>query len=149
MGIWKMFILWDNHFNSILHWLHARLFQRVFTIKIKLKGQTSQIRSSREWYHWPWLVRTSLCTANTANSKQIIPEKELRGLSPSFHVHVSVSDLYIPTIGLPILLQENMWTEPCREYINRYRYIMEIMTEAARFLFWEYINGIFVTGSRF
>jgi hypothetical protein len=24
---------------------------------------------------------------------------ELRGLSPSFHIHVSVSDLYIPRIG--------------------------------------------------
>jgi hypothetical protein len=32
----------------------------------------------------------------------------LRGLSPNFHIHVSVSDLYILTIGLPILLQENM-----------------------------------------
>jgi hypothetical protein len=40
-------------------------------------------------------------------------EKELHGLSPNFHIHVSVSvsDLYIPTIGLPILLQENMWTD--------------------------------------
>jgi len=27
-------------------------------------------------------------------------------------MQVSVSDLYIPTIGLPILLQENMWTDP-------------------------------------
>jgi hypothetical protein len=35
---------------------------------------------------------------------------ELRGLSPNFHIHVSVSDLYVPTIGLPILLQENNWT---------------------------------------
>jgi hypothetical protein len=26
-------------------------------------------------------------------------------LSPNFHIHVSVSDLYIPRIGLPILLQ--------------------------------------------
>ncbi len=26
-----------------------------------------------------------------------------------FHIHVYVSDLYIPTIELPILLQENMW----------------------------------------
>jgi hypothetical protein len=25
---------------------------------------------------------------------------------PNFHIHVSVSDLYIPTIDLPILLQE-------------------------------------------
>jgi hypothetical protein len=38
--------------------------------------------------------------------KQIFPEKEFRGLSPNFHIHVSVSDLYIPTIGLYILLEE-------------------------------------------
>jgi hypothetical protein len=39
-------------------------------------------------------------------SKQIFPEKEYRGLSPNFHIHASVSDLYIPTIGLSILLEE-------------------------------------------
>jgi hypothetical protein len=39
---------------------------------------------------------------------KIFPEKELRSLSPNFHIHVSVSDLYISMIGLPILLQENM-----------------------------------------
>ncbi len=36
---------------------------------------------------------------------KIFPEKELRGHSHNFHIHVSVSDLYIPTINLPILLQ--------------------------------------------
>ncbi len=41
---------------------------------------------------------------NTENSKQIFPEKELCYLSRNSHIHVSVSDLYIPTIGLPILL---------------------------------------------
>jgi hypothetical protein len=46
----------------------------------------------------------------TKNSKQIFPEKQLRGYSPIFHIHVSVSDLHIPTIDLPILLQENMLT---------------------------------------
>jgi hypothetical protein len=56
----------------------------------------------------------------TKNSQQIFPEKEMRGLSPNFHIHVSVSDLYIPTISL---LQENMWTDPGNtisflEYIN-------------------------------
>jgi hypothetical protein len=40
------------------------------------------------------------------NQKQIFPEKELRGHSPNFHIHVSVSDLYIPTTDLPILLQK-------------------------------------------
>ncbi len=42
------------------------------------------------------------------NLKQIFPEKELRGLSPN----ESVSDWYIPTVGLPILLQENLRTDP-------------------------------------
>ncbi len=32
---------------------------------------------------------------------------KLHGLVPNFHIHDSVSDLYIPTIGLPILLQQN------------------------------------------
>jgi hypothetical protein len=36
---------------------------------------------------------------------------KLRGFVPKSYIHVSVSDLYIPTIGLPILLQENRWTD--------------------------------------
>ena len=43
---------------------------------------------------------------NAENLKQIFPEKEYRGLSPNFHIHVSVSELYIPTGG------GNMWTNP-------------------------------------
>ncbi len=42
----------------------------------------------------------------TEISKQIFPEKEYQGLSPNFHIHASVSYLYIPTIGLPILPKE-------------------------------------------
>ena len=45
------------------------------------------------------------------NPIYIFPEKEMRGLSPNFHIHVSVS-VYVPMIGLPILLQENMWIDP-------------------------------------
>jgi len=37
----------------------------------------------------------------------VFPEKELRGLSPNFHIHVSLSDLYIPTIGPQISLLQN------------------------------------------
>jgi hypothetical protein len=53
---------------------------------------------------------------NTENSKQIFPfpEKELRGHSPNFHIHVSVSDLYIPTIDLPILVVQ----EICRPVLG-------------------------------
>jgi hypothetical protein len=35
---------------------------------------------------------------------------KLRGLRPDSYIHVSVSDLYNPTFGLPNLLQENSWT---------------------------------------
>ncbi len=37
---------------------------------------------------------------------------ELRGLSPNFHIHVSVSDLYIPRIAPHISLQQNRQTDP-------------------------------------
>ncbi len=49
---------------------------------------------------------TALQRQNTEILKQIFPEKEYWGLSPNFHLHASMSDLYIPTIGLPILLEE-------------------------------------------
>jgi hypothetical protein len=38
-----------------------------------------------------------MCTAKTKyqNFEKIFPEKEYQGLSPNFHIHASVSDLYI------------------------------------------------------
>ncbi len=55
---------------------------------------------------------TALQRTNTENWKQIFPEKELRGHSPNFHIHVSVSDLYIPTIRSAYSAAGNMWTDP-------------------------------------
>ncbi len=47
------------------------------------------------------MVANFLHRHNTENSKQIFPEKELRGLSPNFHIHVPVSDLYISDLYIP------------------------------------------------
>jgi hypothetical protein len=51
-------------------------------------------------------LTAALQKQNTEISKQIFPEKEYRGLSPNFHIHASVSELYIPTMGLLVLLEE-------------------------------------------
>jgi hypothetical protein len=81
------------------------------------------------------------------NSKQIFQEKELRGHSPNSHIRVSVNDLYIPTTGLPFLLQENTCGPILVIHLNCSQAKecgVEIGTEGVHFLFWEYIMGIFV-----
>ncbi len=46
-----------------------------------------------------------------AESHLWIPSKGIaRGLSPNFHIHVSVSDLQIPRIGPQIFLHDNKQT---------------------------------------
>ncbi len=78
----------------------------------------------------------------------LFPKQNYNVLSPSPYTHtirISVRDLYISRIGLPILLQGNMWTNPL-EYINR--------SQAHERGYWdwghaqfpekEYINGIFL-----
>jgi hypothetical protein len=52
-----------------------------------------------------------ICTAKKKclklEANTVFPEKEYyQGLSPNFHIHVSVSELYIPTMELPFLLEE-------------------------------------------
>ncbi len=56
---------------------------------------------------------------------------------------MSVSDLYIPRIGLPIPLQENMWTDPGKMKIAHRPMNVEIGTEAGAIPFlgiyeWEF-----------
>ena len=60
-------------------------------------------------YKWDVRCRVDVSPTDvslTESSKQIFPEKEYRGLSSNFHIHASVSDLYIFKMGLPILLEE-------------------------------------------
>jgi hypothetical protein len=64
----------------------------------------------------PSLVRWVHCVMHfqthcTENSKQIFPGMKLHSLVHNSYIHVSVSDLYIPTSGPPTLPQF------CNEYI--------------------------------
>jgi hypothetical protein len=47
-----------------------------------------------------------LQTQNTEKSKQIFPEKQLRDHSPSFHIHMSLSDRSAYSAA------GKMWTDP-------------------------------------
>jgi hypothetical protein len=49
----------------------------------------------------------------------VYTEMKLSGFIPNYYIRVSVSDLYIPRIGLPILLQQNRQTVPGN--INRFQ----------------------------
>jgi hypothetical protein len=74
---------------------------------------------------------------NTENRKQKAKkysQKRNCVASSNSHIHVSVGHLYIPTIDLPILLQE--YVDRSWEYINR--------SQATQFPAKEYINLICV-----
>jgi hypothetical protein len=94
----------------------------------------------------------SLCLHCIENPINVFPEMKLGGLVPISCIHVSVSGLYIPRIGLPIWVQQNSQTYLSWEYINRsqihecgngetehYNSVLK-NTEAAKFHFWDYIN---------
>ncbi len=76
--------------------------------------------------------------------KLLFPKHNYNVLSCSSYTHISVRDLYISRIGLPVLLQENMWTNPRNIQIAHRHMNVEIKTAAVQFTEKEYINGIFL-----
>ncbi len=78
-------------------------------------------------------------------NETVISKTELYNiLSPSSYTHISVRVLYISRICLPILLHENMWTNPGNIKIAHKHMNVEIGTVAAQSPEKEYLDGIFL-----
>jgi hypothetical protein len=82
-------------------WHHGSLFNPFWR-----NQQADALKPHLTEFAGPSLYLTLHCTQSL---NHIFLEMKLRGLVPNFHIHVSVSDLYNPTIGL---LQQNRWTYP-------------------------------------
>jgi hypothetical protein len=75
----------------------------------------------------------------------LISKTELEySVSQFLHSYICERFMNISRVGLPILLQGNMWTDPGNIYIAHKHMNVEIWTEAAQFPEKEYINGIFL-----
>ncbi len=92
------------------------------TERLQGRGTWGLYLSSSNLSFSPAIVELSKASTSdqityTENLKQIVPETELRGHIHDFHIHVPVSDSYIPMIDLFILLRK--YVDGFWEYINR------------------------------
>ncbi len=96
--------------------------------------------------HWksrPWLMclypgpasRYLPWQASFPNPIYVFPDKEVRGLSPYFHIHVFVSDLYIPRIGQRIFLPLNRQTDRGKTLPDRGVLTKQLLTAIWRICF--------------
>ncbi len=99
-----------ENMGALHKWKASQLFVRtpVCRFSFIFKKVSMVIRTAKNQY--------------TTNLKKLFPGKELRGHSPNFHIHVSVSDLYIPTMDLCLFC--------CRKYMDRsWKYINRSQTQ--------------------
>ncbi len=78
-----------------------------------------------------------------AFSGWMISYTALLGLSPNFHIHVSVSDLCISRIGPHIFLQQNRPTNHGNNKSLTDTWMWKLGLLAAQFFFWGYLFRIF------
>jgi hypothetical protein len=85
-----------------------------------MKTTTKGVKGKAKTYY-RWEMRRKFLMHCTENPIYVFPDMKLCGLVPNSYIHISVSDLYIPRIGLPIWLPQNRQTDP-RNILIAYRY---------------------------
>ncbi len=100
--VYKCFLLKDR--QSRMKWTILQIFFLSFSCIVHV--------------HCPYMIPLVFEVHCNGNSVYVFLFWELRGLSPNFHIHVFVSDLYIPRIG-PHIFPPAEKADPSWEYIIR------------------------------
>jgi hypothetical protein len=109
------FISYTLYITSVALLFIVRVTTLLCTRRIKILKPTCPNIKNRAQFHSnirPPHRRLQLFSYCTKNSIYVFPEMKLCGLVPNSYILVSVSDLYIPRIGLPIWLHQNRLTDP-------------------------------------
>ncbi len=105
-------------------WVRAWVYTDTFLSDIWLGLNTVCLKSPHSSHQWctlqmkgQWESKIKVWFQFMYSQKwnyvaSLFPKQNYNVLSPNFHIHVSVSNLYIPRLGLPILLQPNRQTDP-------------------------------------
>ncbi len=111
MGGRQIVLVSTSGFFSVLNkgifWRDAKT-KKVFLQCVEAEGQAYFMQS----------MLPTLQRQNADNLKQIFPEKEYRGLSPNFHIHVSLSELYKFSRWVCLFCWRK-YVDRSWEYINR------------------------------
>jgi hypothetical protein len=103
---------------------NVKLLSSQLEAALQMKGRWES--NINVWFQFMFSQKWNCATS-------LYPKQNYKVLAPSFNIYVSVSDLYIPRIGLPILLQPNRQTDP-GNILMAHRYMnVWIGNEAAQF----------------
>jgi hypothetical protein len=81
---------------------------RLYNHILQFSDQWFELQMKGRWEAWFQFMYSQKWNCSAA----LFPKQNYNALPPNFHIHVFMTDLYIPRIGLSILLQPNRQTDP-------------------------------------